>query len=231
MSHVLYADDVIIFCRSDARSLKHLQDFRNSYGKASGQIVSRDKSKFFLGKAAAHRTAHVKSILNFQEEIPFTYLGVPIFRGKPRRIHFQTLADKAKSKLEGWKGKLLSMAGRVQLVQSVVQSLLLYSLSICKWPSSLLKLLNVWCRNFIWSGDCNIRKRVTLSWDKVCVPKSEGVLGLRDFRILNKAALLNLSWKILTTTTPWSSFFKARYNLSSSSFSTRYNIFLYLDWD
>ena len=36
--------------------------------------------------------------------------GVPIFRGKPRRIHFQALVDKAKARLSNWKGELLLMA-------------------------------------------------------------------------------------------------------------------------
>jgi len=52
--------------------------------------------------------------------LPFTYLGVPIFKGKPKKSHLQPIADKVKMKLAAWKASLLSMEGRVQLIRSVV---------------------------------------------------------------------------------------------------------------
>jgi hypothetical protein len=99
--------------------------------------------------------------------LPFTYLGVPIFKGKPKYVHFQPLTDKVKMKLSAWKASLLSIAGRVQLVKSVVQSMLLHCLTIYSWPIKLLKDLEKWMRNFIWSGEINKRKLVTVSWHKV----------------------------------------------------------------
>lgn len=127
----LYADDVFIFSRGDVHSLKNLMVFLKSYGKASGQNISLEKSSFFCGRYAASRKSIIQSILGCNEgDFPFTYLGVPIFKGQPKRCHFQGLMDRVKSKLEGWMGKLLSMAGRVQLVQSVIQAMLLHSFMI-----------------------------------------------------------------------------------------------------
>ncbi|CAN6546588.1 unnamed protein product [Malus baccata var. baccata] len=153
-SHVLYADDLFIFCRSDGVTLRNLQGFFDRYSRASGQFINKAKSTFYLGSTSRNRKAVVESYLGFKEgKAPFVYLGVPIFCGKPKRSHLQALADKAKAKLTGWKGKLLSMAGRVQLTQSVFQSMLLHSFSVYKWPSSLLRSLSRCARNFIWSGD------------------------------------------------------------------------------
>lgn len=85
----------------------------------------------------------MQRILGFKLGVaPFTYLGVPIFKGKPCRFHLQAIADKAKACLAGWQGKLLSMAGRVQLVHDLFQSLLLHNFSVYIWPSSLLKHLS-----------------------------------------------------------------------------------------
>jgi hypothetical protein len=85
--------------------------------------------------------------------LPFNYLGVPIFKGKPKARYFIPFADKLKSKLSAWKASLLSIAGRVQLVKSVIQSMLVYSMSIYSWPASIIKTIEGWTRNFIWSGD------------------------------------------------------------------------------
>jgi hypothetical protein len=67
------------------------------------------------------------------------------------------LADRVKIKLASWKAYLLSMAGKVQLVKSVIFSMLLHSITIYAWPVSLIKDIEKWLRNFIWSG--NVDKR------------------------------------------------------------------------
>ncbi|KAM2909038.1 hypothetical protein COP2_048488 [Malus domestica] len=191
-THVLYADDLFIFCRGNVRSLRSLRNFLDKYGCASGQLVNASKSTFYLGSSSVHRKAHVSRHLGFRlGVVPFTYLGVPIFRGKPKRIHFQALVDKAKARLLGWKGKLLSMAGRFQLVQSVYQSLLLHSFSVYQLPSCVLKHLSACARNFIWSGDLSSQKLVIVDWSMVCGPKKVGGLGLRDLASLNLTALLS----------------------------------------
>ncbi|KAL6221415.1 hypothetical protein ACLB2K_009166 [Fragaria x ananassa] len=207
LSHVLYADDLFIFCRGDDSSLKNLRLFLESYGAASGQIVNKDKSTFYMGEAYSYRRGRVHRLLGYKSgSAPFIYLGVPIFKGMPRRRHLQAIADKANSRLTSWKGKLLSIAGRVQLVKDIFQSMLLHSFSVYLWPSSLLKYLAVCARNFIWSGDVAIKKLVTVSWKQLCCPRNEAGLGLRHLPALNKAALLTLSWSILTASTSWGVF-------------------------
>ena len=77
--------------------------------------MSRPKSQVFIGKGTQNRSLQISAVLGIPTgQAHFTYLGVPIFRGKPRRIHLQGLADRAKAKMAGWVGKLISMAGRVR---------------------------------------------------------------------------------------------------------------------
>jgi hypothetical protein len=81
------------------------------------------------------------NLLNFNlGSLPFTYLGVPIFKGKPKSIWLQPITDKIHSKQSAWKASLLTMAGRVQLVRAVIQSMLT-SITLYSWPTSLLKEL------------------------------------------------------------------------------------------
>jgi len=59
-------------------------------------------------------------------KIPFKYLGI-IIGGNPRRVSFwDHVIDRIKHRLLKWKGRLLSMAGRVCLIKFVITSLLLY---------------------------------------------------------------------------------------------------------
>lgn len=64
----------------------------------------------------------LSSLLGFKACIaPFDYLGTPIFKGKPKKLHLRAIIDEVKQKLTAWKWKLLSLMGRLQLVRSVIE--------------------------------------------------------------------------------------------------------------
>jgi hypothetical protein len=141
-SHTFYANDLMVFCNGKLNNLTNLKELFIRYVMASGQIVNTSKSTFYSGAITHNRQLQIANLLNFnQGSLPFRYLGVPIFKGKTKVIHLQPVTDKIKSKLSAWKVALLSMAGRIQLVRSVIQSMLIYSISIYSWPASLIKNL------------------------------------------------------------------------------------------
>lgn len=119
-SHVLYADDVMVFCKATQQNLAHLKILFNRYFEISGQMINSSKSTFYLGAASRRQTLIVDVLVFSVGKLPCNYLGVPIFKGKPRRAHLMPIADKIKSKLSAWKAYLLSITGRVQLVRSVI---------------------------------------------------------------------------------------------------------------
>jgi hypothetical protein len=197
-SHTLYADDIMIFCKGKVSNIDALLELFDRYAACSGQCINPAKSTIFGGSISQTRLLNIAGKLGFGiGSLPFIYLGVPIFKGKPKARFLKPIVDKVKVKLSAWKASLLSMAGRVQLVKSVVQGMLLHSLLIYYWPSSLIKELERYMRNFIWSGDISKRKLVTVSWANVCKPLSEGGLGLRSLVKLNEAANLKLCWDLL----------------------------------
>jgi len=158
-SHSLYADDIMIFCKGKMSSIQALMNLFTEYAKASSQIINPAKSTIYSGSISPSRLDHIANMIGFNKgSLPFLYFGVPIFKGKPKSIHLQPIADKIKSKLCAWKASLLSIAGRVQLVKSVIQSMLIHSISVYSWPSALLKQIESWIRNFIWSGDFSKKK-------------------------------------------------------------------------
>jgi ribonuclease HI len=211
-SHSFFADDLMIFCKATMRNANNLRDLLNEYGENSGQRISPNKSKLFGGSISSTRLLSLSHALGFSiGTVPFNYLGVPIFKGKPKKIHLQALADRVKSKLASWKGHSLSLMGRVQLVQSVIHGMLLYSFKIYSWPRSLIKHLDSCIRNFVWSGNVDTKKLVTLSWDKVCTPISSGGLGLRRLKDMNKAGCLKLCWELIKSDKQWATTLRTRF--------------------
>lgn len=168
------------------------------YGQESGQIVNNTKSILYSGGISDARLQQLINVIGFNKgSFPFNYLGVPVFKGKPKARFLQPIVDKIKTKLSNWKASILSIAGRVQLIKSVAQSMLIHTITIYDWPSFLLKELETCFRNFIWSGDITKRKLVTVAWKKLCKPQSQGGLGIRSLSQLNAAGNLKLCWDML----------------------------------
>jgi len=171
-SHCLYADDILIFCKGTLSNIRNIMDLFEEYDTYSGQFMNAIKSKFYSGSLPLSRIVTITSITGFSHgSLPFSYLGILLFKGKPRTTHFRPIFDKIKAKISTWKGKLLSIMGRVQLINAVISSMLVYSFHIYQWPSSLLYELTKCIKNFIWSGDPDHKKICTVAWSTLCKPR------------------------------------------------------------
>jgi ribonuclease HI len=222
-SHILYADDIMLFCKASRSNIQSLSNLFMKYAESSGQFVNPRKSFIYAGAIPSQRLHHIANRLGFNIGVlPFVYLGAPIFKGKPKKCHLQPIADKIKAKLSSWKAYFLSMAGRMQLIKSVIQGMMMYSISVYSWPSSLIKDLEKWIRNFLWSGDVNKRKLVTVAWHKVCTPFHEGGLGIRSLSKVNEAANLKTCWELFQSEMQWAKFLRSR--IFKGSFPISYHI-------
>ena len=130
--------------------------------------------------------------------------------GAPKGQFLQPLADKVKLKLGSWKGKSLSMMGWIQLVNTVITGLLAYSFNLYKWPISLLKQVEQWCRYFIWTGDIWKKGITTINWATLCSPFENGGLKIINLHHENNAYLLKLAWNFAYSNRPWPLLLKAR---------------------
>lgn len=80
----------------------------------------------------------------------------------------------------------------------LLHSILIYSLHI-----GLLKQVEKWTINFIWSGDITKRKLMTISWSKMCKPINEGGFCIRNVSKFNEASDMKLGWDILYSHDAW----------------------------
>lgn len=122
-THSLFPDDILVFCKGSKRNVEAIMSLFHEYGSVSGQNLSIGKCKFYANSISVPRLRGLSNLLGSSHgSLPFTYLGVPLFRGKPKAIHLQPLMNKIKAKLFSWKRTLLSIMGHVQLVKSIRDS-------------------------------------------------------------------------------------------------------------
>ncbi|XP_058776572.1 uncharacterized protein LOC131650886 [Vicia villosa] len=137
-SHTLFAGDIMIFCRGDVKSLKAISDLLKNYRNYSGQFYNYSKSLIYARGMTLAKHSSLANLIGFTMAIPpFIYFGVPFFLGKLKACYFLYIADKIRLKLAAWKAKTLPMAGRTQLVKSVILSMMVHCISIYNWPGGL----------------------------------------------------------------------------------------------
>jgi hypothetical protein len=203
-SHAFFADDIMIFCKGSKKNALAVASLFLEYAANSGQIISPSKCMIFSGSISTARLAVISRILNFSHgTFPFNYLGVPIFKGRPKSVHLQSIADKIKIKLASWKGH--------QLVNFVIHGMLIYSFKIYSWPVRLLKQIDKWIKKFVWSGSIDSKKLVSLSWQKLCTPLSDGGLGMRSISKINEAGCMKLCCDLMHTKSHWFAILRNRF--------------------
>jgi hypothetical protein len=79
----------------------------------------------------------------------------------------------------------------------VLYALPTYTFSALVAPKFVLTTIKILQRKFLWQR-LNTRKKIALiSWDKLCQPKAQGGLGLRDPFIMNKVLSAKIWWRWL----------------------------------
>ena len=102
--------------------------------------------------------------------------------------------DKFTSKLDTWKVNLLSLGGRLILVNSVLNAIPTYYLSVIHFPAKVEQELDkIRCR-FLWKSQSGHFKGYCLAkWKNICRDKKQdglGIVNLRNFNTTMKCKLI-----------------------------------------
>ncbi|XP_074315512.1 uncharacterized protein LOC141651710 [Silene latifolia] len=137
--HLMFADDLLLFCNGNALSVMLLLRALSTFSKASGLSMNCSKSED-------------------------TRLGE----------------------------KKLSYAGRLTLINSVLNSLYSYWSNIFILPKSIIRRIEAICRNYLWDGSAEYHRVPLVGWDTITLPKIEGGLGIKKAEVWNVAIVAKL---------------------------------------
>ena len=114
-SHIFFADDLLLFAKTDERNVEAVVEVLDVFCKLSGLKISKEKSIIFFSPNVSMEDK--LDIVNLTEigEIRFlgNYLGFPLIHKGRRCNEFHFVVERVQAKLNGWKSKCLSPAGRL----------------------------------------------------------------------------------------------------------------------
>lgn len=167
------------------------------FGNCSGLKPNFTMCTVFFGSLNEQEQKDILSILPFNKgHFPMRYLGVPLISKRLGLKDCKALIDKIKNKVNHWRNKSLTYAGRLLLISSVLESIQAYWCSVFLLPKEVIKSINIVLKNFLWSHNDMTKGKAKVAWKSVCKPKCKGGLGPKDLYIWNQAILVKQLWNI-----------------------------------
>lgn len=199
ITHLSFADDMLIFFDGTESSLAGILEVLKDFELISGLALNLRKSRLFLDGNQINTTSTLASAYGLTHGILHVrYLGVPLSPSKLKKHDYQPLIDKVLSRMRSWTVKRLSFAGRLQLLESVIYGIINFWSSVFSLPKGCLDRLEQICNAFLWSGEATSARGAKIAWRTVCTPKKSGGLGLRRLLSSNQVFELKLIWLLFS---------------------------------
>ncbi|GKA27785.1 RNA-directed DNA polymerase, eukaryota, reverse transcriptase zinc-binding domain protein [Tanacetum coccineum] len=150
LTHMCFADNLLVLCHGDAKSIKMSQD-----------EIEEEKTNML-------------QVQPFKcGVIPMKYLGVPLLAKRLGVSDCKCLIENVENIFNCWKNRHLSYAGRIQLIASVLSAMQQYWASVYMLPDTAIKELDQLFKRFLWSAGKSTKGKTRVAWNLVCRPKEQ----------------------------------------------------------
>jgi hypothetical protein len=106
---------------------------------------------------------------------------------------------------------MLSVGGRLVLLNSVLSSLPMFLLSFFELPKGVMKKIDYFRSRFFWQSDEHKKKYRLTKWEVICTPRDQGGLGVLNLDVQNRCLLSKWLFKLLNEDGVWQQLLRNKY--------------------
>ncbi|GAB2290649.1 hypothetical protein Dimus_038110 [Dionaea muscipula] len=131
ITHLLFADDVLLFAKVTRQNLLIVKEIIKTFKRCTRLQMNLSKSMIQFSRNTPENHQKIMCQLVGMRRLTQGeyHLGLPLFNTRARIRDDNFIIERVQGKLEGWKGRLLSFAGRLTLIQSVAGAIPLYPMA------------------------------------------------------------------------------------------------------
>ncbi|XP_013624949.1 PREDICTED: uncharacterized protein LOC106331168 [Brassica oleracea var. oleracea] len=180
ITHLLFADDLLVFSDGSRASVSGIKAVMSVFREWSGLDMNEAKSEIFYGGYNDIQASVMADLSGFKRgSFPTRYLDLPLDPKKITLATLQPFLERITSQLHSWTVKILSFAGKVKLIYSVIYGMVNFWSSVFVQPKRFYQKVDSICSAFLWKNSTTSASGARVSWSSICTPKEEGGLGLR----------------------------------------------------
>lgn len=144
LNYLFFADDLLVFSEVNEDQLRCIKVGLQLFCSCSGQRINFHKSfMFFPSNVPEEEAMRLSGIMGIPVKKTIgKYLGHYIVLKGRERIRHNEILKRINNKIDGWKLKCLSKAGRLTLAQSVLGSILVFYMQLEWLPGWVHKELD-----------------------------------------------------------------------------------------
>ncbi|GBG83215.1 hypothetical protein CBR_g36829 [Chara braunii] len=175
------ADDLFAVTENTLESMTALRQCLSQYEILSETAINWSKSVYFL---PSQRTPAVDwGMKRVQQQDSERFLGVQVALSSCVTRQEEILQNKVLQRMSTWgKAPHLSLIGRVLVINVVFFALLTFVGNVRPLGKKTLAVVKWKAARFVWKPFADEEENVMpkVAWDLICVPRSEGGLGMID---------------------------------------------------
>lgn len=214
LTHLLFVDDILIFLNGSVWDTTSLNDILSLFCRATWMEINKEKSTISLSDCTPQESLLANQKFVFQDIDMLEgikYLG---FRLKPdgyKIANWTWLIVKVEKRISCWCHRLLSRAGRLILIKSVLEATPVYWMSLAWIPRGILHRIQQICCKFLWNGKKEGKTFAWVKWTKISTPKKWGGWGLKLLPAFAQALASKQGWLLLKQNSVWANVIHHKY--------------------
>lgn len=122
LTHLCFSDDLMVIVERTKESVEGALSVFDDFAAWSGLRISLEKSTIYMAGVLDDEKRRILTNFPFEEgELPVRYLG--LMTQFMKQQDYQPLVEKIRNMINTWTSRFLSYAGRLQLINSVLMSI------------------------------------------------------------------------------------------------------------